>query len=94
MIRVNEDYIIEVDNYGYTARLDTHTTRVDKNGNEIHVYRLVGYFGTLETALKGILKHKADTKLMGGEWTLKDAVNVIVAEQRKFNELLEKIMEG
>jgi hypothetical protein len=94
MIRVNDDYVIEVDNYGYTAKRDTHKTRISKEtGQEVPVYNLVGYYGSLESAIKGILDHIKQTKLSIGTHSLKEALAICRTETRRFNELLTKALE-
>ena len=40
MIRVNDEYVIDVDSMCYTTKIDKHKT--DKKGNP--VYEVVGYF--------------------------------------------------
>lgn len=94
MIRVNDDYVIEVDTLCYVANRDTHKTRIDKTtGKEIPVYNLVGYFGTLETAIKGIIHHIIQNKLSVGTHDIKGAIEIIRTEMKQFDELLEKALE-
>lgn len=94
MIRVNDDYVIEVNNYGCTARRDTHKTRISKEtGQEVPVYDLVGYYGSLEAAIKGILDHSKQNKLSVGTHSLKEALAICRTETRKFDELLTKALE-
>ena len=95
MIRVDNDFVIEVDNYGFTARRDTHKTRFSKSENkEVPVYTLVGHYGSIASAVSGIVDYKIQTKLMDGVHELKDVVRLIKEEMRYFNELLAKAMEG
>lgn len=53
MIRINNDYVILGDSKDYTLALDLH--RKDKNNQP--VYKSLGYYGTVQTALNGLYKH-------------------------------------
>lgn len=80
MIRINEDWIIDIDKYNYTLRRDMHTTRtVKKNGAEIEedVYTTVGHYPSLKKALENLGNEIIRYKLMDGEYTLKTAVEAI-----------------
>lgn len=88
MIVVNENYVIDVDRYCYTVKRDLH--KVDKNGEPR--YDIVGYYGTPESAIKGVLSSMNKTRLSEGKHTLEEALNIIQSNQQQFNELLEKVV--
>ena len=52
MIKVDENYYIDVDDNCYTVKIDMH--KQDKKGSQI--YTTEGYYGNLEGALKGVIK--------------------------------------
>ena len=52
MIRVNDDYVIDVDSMCYTTKIDKHKT--DKKGNP--VYEVVGYYKDLDGAILAVVK--------------------------------------
>lgn len=97
MIRVNDDYVIQVDNLNYTAMRDAHrkTTRTDKNGAtvEVDAYVTIGYFKNLSGAIKGIIADMNARKLSDGVHTLKEALEIVTHNNDRFYELLESIEE-
>lgn len=94
MIRVNEDYVIEVDNYNYSAYQDTHKTRYDKKLEaDVPVYKLVGHFGSLLGALQGIYKDMVRTSLSKRDHNLESAIKVIHSERAKFSDLLKSVLK-
>ena len=94
MIRVNEDYVIEVDNYNYSAYQDTHKTRYDKKlETEVPVYKLVGHFSTLMSALQGIFKYMVRQSLSNRDHNLESAIEVIKKERLEFTELMFNVLE-
>ena len=86
MVRVNEQYVIDVDERCYTVKFDKHKT--DKNGNA--VYDVCGYYGTLEGAIKGVIKSMNSKALSEGIHTLEQALNVVMANNKQFEEILER----
>ena len=86
MIRVNEDYVVDVDKLCYAAKIDKH--KKDKKDNDI--YEVVGYYGTLEEALKGIVKFMNRCKLSEGVHTLKEAIQIITESNEYLARLLEE----
>lgn len=86
MVRVNEQYVIDVDERNYTVKLDKHKT--DKKGNPI--YDVCGYYGTLETAIKGVIGSMNKSKLSQGTHTLEEAVKIVCENNKQFEEMLER----
>lgn len=89
MIRVDENYIIEVDERCYAVKIDMH--KEDKNGNPI--YKPVGYYGDIEGAIKGIIKSKVNKSLSEEIHTLESALKCVVDTSKEFGELLKKVIE-
>lgn len=77
MIRVNDDFVIDVDQYNYTAMRDRHKTTVDKDGNESPVYTTIGHYNNLEHALYGIRNWISTNKLSEKDSNLIEAINII-----------------
>ena len=90
MIRVNDNYCIDVDSFGYTVKIDKHKT--DKKGNGI--FETVGYFSTIESAIKGVIKSMNLKQLSDGVHSLKQALEIIQANNKQFVELLEKVVQN
>ena len=87
MIRVNENYCIDVDDKCYTVKIDKH--KVDKKGNP--VYEIVGYFKNLENAIKGVID-SINKKKLQSDYTLKEALTIIQESNRKFEELMKEVI--
>lgn len=92
MIRVNDDYVIEVDTMNYVAKEDKHKTRVDKNGEEKDAYRTVGYYGTLKGALVGIKEDMFKSKAVSGEISLENALKELKSIDKEFIETFNKVL--
>lgn len=89
MIRVNEDYVIEVDRYEYAVKIDKH--RQGKNGED--VYETIGHYSSLENAIKGVLEAMNKKALGEGVHTLEEALAIIGENNERFAELLEKAVQ-
>ena len=89
MIRVNNDYIVDVDDMNFIAKEDKHKTSTDKNGITKNVYYTIGYYGTLEGALDGIRRDMIKKSLAEGEVSLKEAIEVINKANYEFKEILQ-----
>ena len=94
MIRVNEDYVIEVDQYNYTVQFDLHKTRYDKKLDaELPVYKLVGHFTSLLGALQGVFKDMVRSELAKRDYALEDAIKIINSERIKFSKLMKEVLK-
>lgn len=94
MIRINKDWIIDIDKYNYTLRRDMHTNRtVKKNGKEVeeNVYITVGHYSSLDKALENLGKEIIRYKLMSAEYDLKTAVEAISECREEWRRLVEEI---
>lgn len=97
MVRVNDDYIIEVDQLNYTVKRDLHKERIseDKITGEavsIPMYSLVGFFGDLGQAIWGIVRDMNRYDLANGEHDLKEALKIIKSNNKKFMDLLNRVL--
>lgn len=73
MIKLEDDYIIDVDVMGYTAKIDKH--KQDKSGKD--VFEIVGYYPTLEMAIQGVYESKARKYLSVNVTTLHGAITAL-----------------
>ena len=89
MIRVNDNYIVDVDDMNFIAKEDKHKTSTDKNGITKNVYYTIGYYGTLEGALDGIRRDMIKKILAEGEVSLKEAIEAINKANYEFKEILQ-----
>ena len=94
MIRIDEDYIIKVDENNYTACRDLHKTKVDKAGNESMSVDVIGYYSNLKQAVKGIWEYKVRKSLMEEEHTLETAISVLQQAYKEFETVLVKATGG
>ena len=88
VIRVNEDYVIDVNRYEYTVKCSKHT--VDKKGEE--VFETVGHYSTPEHAIKGVIGSMNKKQLSDGIHSLEQVVKIIVSNNAKFYDLLSKVV--
>ena len=98
MIRVNDDYIIEVDSLNYTVKRDAHKTRVtvDKDTGEEtenNVFVTVGYYKNFASAIESVIGDMNRRQLSEGVHSLKESLNIILENNKRFSELLEKALE-
>lgn len=87
MIRINEDYLIDCDEVQYILKQDLHKTET-KNGKESPVVKSLGYYSTLENALRGYIRMQTNKRLKGGEYALREALDVIREEREKVERMI------
>lgn len=90
MIKLTENYVVQVDVHNYTLLRDRG--RVDKDGKP--TYETLGYYGDLAGAINGAIQHMTRLRLSDGKHDLADALRVIRECTGEFKGLLEKVMEG
>ena len=90
MIRVNDDYVILVDPLNYTPCRDPHS--VDKKGNP--VYKSIGYYSTLEQALRGVVDDMNSRAFEQNTYSLKEALEVIKQSNKVFTDLMREILNS
>lgn len=93
MIRIDDDYVILVDDNNYTPCVDLHKVQIDKNGSEINRYIYIGYCSTLEKALELLVEYKVRKSLSDNEVSLLQAISILREEHKKFKEYVENIKE-
>ena len=93
MIELVGDYFIEVDSYNYT--LKRRSQGVSKKTNEpIITKTVIGYYGSLISAIKGAKDHCSREFLARDRFTLIEAIRLIERLDEEFTKILnEKIKE-
>lgn len=99
MIRVNKDYVIDNDTLCYTAKLDNHKQTIKKNkisGVEtvVDTYTVVGYYHSIEGAIKGVIEDMIKRELSEGVYELKEALSIIKEYNDKFETILREVTEA
>ena len=102
MIRVNDDWVIDVDEYNYILKKDMHRSRerVRKDGTPYieDDYTVKGYFSTLERALNRLGEEMVRERLKDGAHDLREATQAIRECTGKFvlmrNSVLAEEQEG
>lgn len=98
MVRVDKDYIIEIDSLNYTVKRDLHRTtfaldRKTGKEEEISLFHTVGHFSDFTSAIKGVIHDKNSLALKKGVHTLEEAVAIVIENNKHISELLEKALE-
>lgn len=91
MIRIDKKYVIDVDSFNYTAKIDHNKTTVDKSGKERGVFTIIGYYTTLRSAVRGILEYEVKNKLSRGEKSLNEAIIELDKAINKLDKVIGKI---
>ena len=98
MIRINDDWVIDVDQYNYILKKDLHIvrTRKNKDGSEAeeHGYKVAGYFSSLSGALRGFGEEIIRDKLKEPSRTLSEAVTAIRECQEEIRRLVELVEDA
>lgn len=95
MIRVNEDWIIEVEPLCYTLKKDLHKTVKAKDGKTmVPAYKTVGYFSSPDKALnrlgEEIIRDRLSKPLNG----LGEVAEAIREAREELKELVRLVTEG
>ena len=98
MIRINEDWVVDVDEYNYTLKQDLHkkTPRKNKNGTveEIDAYKVRGYYSNLSCVLNRLLDIVVTDSLSGDEEiSLKEAIGRIEDCTNWWRKITKDILE-
>ena len=93
MIRINEDYIIDCDEVQYILKQDRHKTEINA-GKERPVMDNLGYYSTLENALRGYIGVLTRKRHASVEMSVYDALRVIGEEREALERLLKRYARG
>lgn len=83
MIRINDDYVIDVDENNYTLKKDLHK-KVSKDDRMVDLYNVKGYYSSLESALNGAKQLFIAQYCAEGEKTLDEALKGIREINQEF----------
>lgn len=84
MVKLTDDYFVDVNGTTYTLMLDKH--KVDKNGKP--ETEAVGYYMSLASAVKAAADDRIGHKLANGSYNLAEAVKLIQEITAEFSSLL------
>ena len=92
MIRINDDWVVDVDQYNYILKKDMHREEKSRDGKGmVPVYNTVGYYGSLRKALDALGGEIIRDKLRGGSRTLCEAVQAIRECEAEWKRLVEEV---
>lgn len=98
MVRINYDWVVDVDEYNYTLKKDLHkkTPRKNTDGTVAMVdsYKAYGYYSSLSDAVNALFRTMVASKLSDGEVDLNEAVRRIEECEREWREITEEILKG
>lgn len=94
MIRINDDYLIDCDEVQYVLKQDTHKTETTKDGDTRPVVKNLGYYSTLENALRGYIGILTRKRHSSVEMSVYDALRVIGEEREALERLLKRYARG
>lgn len=83
MINVNEKYRIITDENNYVSQYKRDSKDPSKNA-----WRLVGYYGDLAGAIKGIVDYEARRRLGADVFSLREALDEVNAIKAEIEEML------
>lgn len=91
MIRINDDYVIDVgENQSYVVKEDKH--KENKKGE--HVYVTLGYYTRLESALLGAKAHMIHKSMGEGEKSLDEAIRAVRDISNEFISVFRNVTKG
>lgn len=95
MIRVNKDWIVDVDPLNYTPMRDMHRMRKAKHGDgmEPDYKGGYGYYTSLKGAIRAIAQAEYRNALAGRETALDEAIKMMDETVTRFEKILEGIRE-
>jgi hypothetical protein len=98
MIRVNNDWVIALDQYSYIPMRDMHKdrkiTRNDRGTTVEHDYRGgYGYYTSLKNAVKAIAQVEYKNALRSRDASLPEAIKLMDDTLKRFERILEEIRE-
>lgn len=94
MIKINDTYYIEVDNSPVTYTVKRRWMSQPKDGGEPKErFAVVGYYGTVEGAMNGLVDQVAADDLCGGTYSFQEAVDKIIATRDELRRMINARMD-
>lgn len=90
-ITITDDYFVEVDALNYTLKHKYTISKGINKGNEKE--EILGYFGTLEQALRKCSKDILDNRLDGATISLDGYINRLESDFRDFMRIIKLRVE-
>jgi hypothetical protein len=95
MIKVTEDYVIQVDDLNYTVCENKPYTSIDKkSGRDSTRYPIVGYCSSLENALSLVRGRLIRDALKNGDRSLSEAIETVQKITADFQQIIADAMKG
>lgn len=98
MIRINEDWVVDVDEFNYTLKKDLHkkTPRKNPDGSVAMVdsYKTRGYYSNLQSALNRLCDEMVIDELSNNDMSLKEAIKTIEKCTREWRDITKNILEA
>lgn len=89
MIHINNEYYIDADAYSFVLK-KVHFAKDKKTGEEVRKDITVGYYATIDIALKGYLKHKSREIVSKADFkNIKQYLDYIKELDKELKEILE-----
>lgn len=93
MIRVNNDWVILVNENEFQVAKDMHKEKIDKKGVVRPIYSVIGYYSSMESAIRGLIKESTRNRLMNDTYTLKEALDIYREENNSIKTLLKEVLK-
>ena len=95
MVRVNDDWVVDVDTCNYILKRDMHKmVKGKKQGDpEIPLYAVKGYFPSLSEALNHLGEEMVRERLTEGVRPLREAVQAIQECREEWRRITADILE-
>lgn len=91
MIRINDDWLIDVDQYNYIVKRDTHKMVKARDGKAmVPGYTTMGYYGSLRKALEALGEEMVRDRLAGDSLSLAEALQTVRECKEKWDALVRK----
>ena len=93
MIRINDDWIVDVDQYNYIVKRDTHKMVKSRDGRTmVPGYTTVGYYGSLRRALEALGEEMVRDRLASDSLTLAEALQTVRKCKDEWDALVRKVV--
>lgn len=91
MIRINDNWIVDVDQYNYIVKKDMHKMVKARDGKTmVPGYTTVGYYGSLRRALEALGGEIIRERLAGDSLTLAEALQTVRECKGEWDVLVRK----
>lgn len=93
MIRINDDYFVDVDENNYVLCYDYHTVKKAKDGSEAPSFKKIGYFSNLATAFKRCAEEITRGRLKDIDVNLQEACQIVRDCYKEIDDLLRESLQ-